>query len=136
MAAQQPNFNAISQHLVVLAGEVALIPNIPAMDIQDQLHQIIAAIQVMQQQIGNMQQQIEDLGKDRNLLLYHLLTQIITCRQDLLPIRLWNAIASLDAPLCYPVHIVPPAQAPQTKQELLTLTGMYFNYTLFLLSNI
>jgi len=36
--------------------------------------------------------------------------------------RLNNAVASLDAPLRYP-NVPIPTQAPQTKQELMFLTG-------------
>jgi len=47
----------------------------------------------------------------------------IQAGQDLLPMRLRNAAASLDAPLHYPANVPIPAQAPQTKQELMFLTG-------------
>jgi hypothetical protein len=57
-------------------------------------------------------------------------------RQDLLPLRLRNAAGSLDTPLYYPANVAIPAQAPQTKQELMFLTGVCPFYQTFLLSNI
>jgi hypothetical protein len=60
--------------------------------------------------------------------MVHLMTPVhiadAAYRQDLLPMRLRNAAASLDAPLHYPANVPIPAQAPQTKQELMFLTGV------------
>jgi hypothetical protein len=49
--------------------------------------------------------------------------------------RLQNAVASLDAPLDYPTNVAIPAQAPQSKQELMFLTGVChpFQYVLYIL---
>jgi hypothetical protein len=44
-------------------------------------------------------------------------------------------VASLDAPLDYPANVAIPAQAPQSKRELMFLTGMChpFQYVLDIL---
>jgi peptidoglycan hydrolase CwlO-like protein len=63
IAVQQPNSNTTSQHLVSPSREVTLIPNMPAINVQDQLHQITTGIQNMQQQIEDIQKQIGDMQK-------------------------------------------------------------------------
>lgn len=119
MAAQQPNFVALSQHLVNASGEIALIPNVPPMAVQNQLNQVVQqleqlGIQIagMQQQFQQFQQQFQHFGQQLNAM---------QASQDLLPMRLQNATASLDAPVRYPANIEVPPQAPQTKQQLLSL---------------
>jgi len=102
MATQQSNFVALSQHLVGASAKLALVPNLPPIAVQVQLNQIL-------QQLGGIQLQLNN----------------IQAGQDLLPLRLRNAAGSLDAPLYYPANVAIPAQAPQTKQELMFLTGVH-----------
>jgi len=55
MAAQQPNFIVLSQHLVGASAELALIPNAPFIAIQPQLNQILNQLGGIQQQLNNIQ---------------------------------------------------------------------------------
>ncbi|KIM82071.1 hypothetical protein PILCRDRAFT_8309 [Piloderma croceum F 1598] len=100
MAAQQPNFIVLSQHLIGASAKLALIPNVPFIAIQPQLNQILNQLGSIQQQLNNIQ-----------------------AGQDLLPMRLRNTAGSVNAPLQYPANVVVPPQAPGTKQELMALTA-------------
>ena len=62
MAAQQPNFGNAAHYLHALAGEVNLIPNIPAIQQGDQVLGVLQQIQAGIQQIQtDVQQAIADI---------------------------------------------------------------------------
>jgi hypothetical protein len=164
MAAQQPNFVTLSQHLIGASTEIALVPNVPPIAVQVQLQQVLQQLGQMGAQVGQMgvqvgqvvaqlgqmgvqvgqvvvqlggvQQQLNDLQAGCVHSIDSVHAADAAYRQDLLPMRLRNATASLDAPLHYPPNVVVPAQAPQTKQALLSMTGVCPFYWTFSPSNI
>lgn len=59
MAAPQPNFIALSQHLLGASQELALIPNVPILNVQQLLLQLIAQVGQFQNQMGQWQNEIQ-----------------------------------------------------------------------------
>jgi len=55
MAAQQPNFNTLSQNLIDASAEISLVPNMPAIAVQQQLGQILQGLDRMGQQLNTLQ---------------------------------------------------------------------------------
>jgi hypothetical protein len=55
MATQQPNFVALSQHLVGASAKLALVPNLPPIAVQVQLNQILQQLGGIQLQLNNIQ---------------------------------------------------------------------------------
>jgi len=57
-----------------------------------------------------------------------------TYRQDLLPMRLQNAVAFPNDTLRYPANFAIPPQAPKTKQDMVSLTGVFILLGIFTVS--
>jgi hypothetical protein len=89
----------------------------PPIAVQLQLNLIL-------QQLNHMGQQLNTIQAGYAAFSAPVHAADAAYRQDLLPMRFQNAAASLDAPLHYPPNVPIPAQAPQTKHELMSLTGV------------
>ncbi|KAF8724457.1 hypothetical protein AX14_008784 [Amanita brunnescens Koide BX004] len=109
----QPNFQALRERLTAASQEIALIPNFAvtlAQLAQQQAQQQAALAQLAQQQAQQHAELIQRLDG-------------IVATQQRLPMQLRNAVASLDAPLIYPLGVEIGPGFPVTKNDLLTLTG-------------
>ncbi|KAF9515124.1 hypothetical protein BS47DRAFT_1342282, partial [Hydnum rufescens UP504] len=102
-------------HLVAASNQIALIPNAPANAVQLQLAQILQELGHMNGRLGH----VEVLLAQVDLGFRAFRTRI----QNLLPMRLRNATASLNALLTYPANVQVPAQA-QTKASLIQLAAV------------
>jgi len=58
----QPDFAALSQHLLGAAAEIALVPNLPVFDINQQLDQINQQLQLLTGQVGALTDQVAGLA--------------------------------------------------------------------------
>lgn len=68
MAAQQPNFVALSQNLAGAAAEIALVPNMPPLAVQNQLNLIVQQLGQLGLQVGAMQGQIGGIQGQLNIM--------------------------------------------------------------------
>jgi hypothetical protein len=116
--AAQPDLQALSQHLIAVSHQLALIPNMPVFDIAAMLahmNQQHAAIQ------GQLAGVIAQQAQHHEAVMQRF--EVLEASHARLPLQLRNAAASLEAPVLYPhgLDIIPGF--PVTKRGLLDLTG-------------
>ncbi|KAH9974755.1 hypothetical protein BGW80DRAFT_1559732 [Lactifluus volemus] len=114
MAALQPNFQQMHQNFLHIAEQFLLFQNLPGLQA---IHQLM--LQLQQQFVG-MNERL-----DR-----------IEAKVERIPWQLYNASASLDAPLQYPpgVNPDPDGPLPMLKRDLLDITAANCMASLHLLN--
>ncbi|KAH8153649.1 uncharacterized protein LAJ45_02462 [Morchella importuna] len=117
----QPNFQNLSAAFATASNEIALLPNLPVVNLAEQIQQIHQMLQEMQQGLQNLQQGQQNLQQGQQQI-----------RQDILRsdrnnfARLINSsVTRADTPLepLYDLGGQLIQNFPQTSEEIKTLNG-------------
>ncbi|KAF3936540.1 hypothetical protein ABW19_dt0201248 [Dactylella cylindrospora] len=113
--AQQPNMNNvvnsmqnITAEVTSISQEMSRVPNLPAFLGAPAFAQMMTTLTGLQNSMTAVQ---ADVANIRAIL------------EDLLPMRLYNSSASINAPLRYPPNIADTTQLPRTQSDLMAFSA-------------
>ncbi|TFK33382.1 hypothetical protein BDQ12DRAFT_727819 [Crucibulum laeve] len=128
-AAPVPDFQLISQHLIEIGRNFALlpVPPPPDPDIHQRLQQIMDAITTVQENIATMQRSIDAMQENIATIqqdVVHIWESVnnLNRHAEYQPTRSYNTRASLNAALQYPSNTALPPNAPTDPASLLDMS--------------